>query len=52
MKLPLTSAQKAEVEALVAQGWPRAAAELMVVESAPDVITGPPPPSTKERETA
>lgn len=44
MPLSLNRAQKVEVEALVAQGWPRAAAELMVMESQEDVIEDNPEP--------
>jgi hypothetical protein len=42
MDFPFTRAQKAEIEALVAQGWPRAAAELVVLESQEDVVEDTP----------
>lgn len=40
MKIPLTPEQQTAVDDLVAQGWPREAAELMVIESEEDVIEG------------
>lgn len=52
MKLPLTPAQEATLAKLVAQGWPRAAAEFMVVESEVDVIeeTGPSPAAANPKQ--
>ena len=36
--IPLTPAQQTEVDKLVAQGWDRDAADLMVAESEPDIV--------------
>lgn len=48
MKFDLTPEQRKIVDDLVAQGWPRESAELMVVMTEEDIIEGDAPPPEED----